>query len=431
MGLWLVWLVLGTCATLSYPILPMGLSFIVGAMIGITSCVLMVIGLRRNRPVNMSAWLLIASGLFLWVAGDAVFIAEGLLRTTPAYPTYADYVYLCAMPILALGLFRLSRDRWPKLSARFTDWAIIAVSLAIVYWVFVIGVVATNSELPLPTRLVTAGYPTAGVVLFAVVLPMVLRPGWRTASRWLLIVGCLFTLVCNVLYTLVPAASAYPMWVGMGYLVAYVCWSTAVLHPSVRRPAADPVEENFGRGRLAMLSASMLLVPGVLLIRRTRSVDHLSWLVIGIGAAILFILILARLSGFVSAAQNLAMHDDLTGLANRRNFEQRVTSVLAAGSPQVAVIDLADFKNINDRLGRSAADRALSAVASRLDEAVTDPMVVARIGGDEFALLIPHATAAEAENITRDVADALRRPIDADGQELLLNVRIGLADGEE
>jgi hypothetical protein len=184
-------------------------------MVGVTSCVLMVVGLRRNRPVNLSAWLLIASGLFLWVAGDVVFILEGLFRKTPAYPTYADHVYLCAMPILALGLFRLSRDRWPKLSARFTDWAIIAVSLAIVYWVFVIGVVATNTALPLSTRLVTAGYPTAGVVLFAVVLPMVLRPGWRTVSRWLLIVGCVFTLVCNILYTLVPAAAAYPRWVGM------------------------------------------------------------------------------------------------------------------------------------------------------------------------------------------------------------------------
>src|ERR1700754_5216143 len=107
MGLWVVWLVLGTCAPLSYPILPIGLSLIVGAAIGVTSCALMVIGLRRNRPVNLGAWLLIASGLFLWVAGDAVFIAESLLRTTPAYPTYADYVYLCAMPILALGLFRL------------------------------------------------------------------------------------------------------------------------------------------------------------------------------------------------------------------------------------------------------------------------------------------------------------------------------------
>src|ERR1700754_4317234 len=101
MGLWFVWLVLGACATLSYPILPSwGLSILVGAMVRVTSCMLMVIGLRPNRPVNMSAWLLIASGQVLWVAGDVVFILEGLLRKTPIYPTYADYVYLCAMPIL-------------------------------------------------------------------------------------------------------------------------------------------------------------------------------------------------------------------------------------------------------------------------------------------------------------------------------------------
>src|SRR5689334_6894506 len=131
MGLWLIWLVVGTCAAFSYPLLPSwGLAIISGALIGLASCVLMVIGLRRHRPVDVSAWRLIASGLFLWVGGDVVFIAEGLLRGTQVYPTYADFVYLCAMPVLALGLFRLSRDRWPRLSARFTDWAIIAVSLA-------------------------------------------------------------------------------------------------------------------------------------------------------------------------------------------------------------------------------------------------------------------------------------------------------------
>ena len=114
----------------------------------------------------------------------------------------------------------------------------------------------------------------------------------------------------------------------------------------------------------------------MLLIRRTHSVDHLSWLVIGLGSAVLFVLILLRLSGFVSAAQSLALHDDLTSLPNRRNFEQRVTAALAAGgSPQVAILNLADFKNINDRLGRSAADRALVAIADRLRESATEPML--------------------------------------------------------
>ncbi|NMO55537.1 bifunctional diguanylate cyclase/phosphodiesterase [Actinoplanes sp. TBRC 11911] len=432
MGLWLIWLVLGTCAAFTYPLLPSwGFAILIGGIIGLISCVVMVLGLRRHRPADMSAWLLIASGLFLWVGGDVVFIAEGLLRETQVYPTYADFVYLTAMPVLALGLFRMSRDRWPRLSARFTDWAIIAVSLAIVYWVFVIGPVATDASLPLSTRLVTTGYPTTGVVLFAVVLPMVVRPGRQTVSRWLLIVGSVFTLICNVLYTLVPAAAAYTMWVGVGYLLAYVCWSTAVLHPSVRMPAAEPVAETFSRGRLLMLSVSMLLVPGVLLIRRTHSVDHLSWLVIGLGSAILFVLILLRLSGFVSAAQSLALHDDLTSLPNRRNFEQRVTAALGAGgSPQVAILNLADFKNINDRLGRAAADRALVAIADRLREATAEPMLVARIGGDEFALLIPDASAAESEVLARQVADALRRPIDTAGLELLLNVRVGISDGD-
>jgi diguanylate cyclase (GGDEF)-like protein len=88
-----------------------------------------------------------------------------------------------------------------------------------------------------------------------------------------------------------------------------------------------------------------------------------------------------------------AERDSLTGLANRRLFETRCHDLTGAEPGDVSVaalalIDLDDFKEINDGLGHSAGDECLRQVAERLTRALGDALVVARIGGDEFAVLL-------------------------------------------
>ncbi|MGX6608057.1 putative bifunctional diguanylate cyclase/phosphodiesterase [Micromonosporaceae bacterium Da 78-11] len=436
---WLIWLLVGIVAGLGYLVLPgFEPTTVFALLVDVAAAVVTVFGIRRHRPADLRAWLIFAAGQVLWVLADVTFVVKELLGLGNPFPSLPDAFYLCAYPLLALGLFRISRERWLRRSAGIIDSAIIAISLTTVYWVFVIGPIATDATMPVLTRLVMIGYPTAGVVLFAVVAPMVVRPGRRTASRWLLTAGGALTLTCNVAYSLFPAflADSGEM-VYTGYLIANVCWAAAALHPSMRTPQTGPAQENFGRARLVLLASAMLLVPAVMLIRRTESMRHLGWLVVGLGSAMLIVLVLARLFGFVAEVQKqarrlgaLAMHDDLTGLANRRSFEQSVRTAMTTGSPQVAVVDLADFKNINDRFGRAVADRALVAVADLLARTVAGRIVVARIGGDEFALLIPDATADEADALVRQVVEGLRRPLLVGEDELLLNARVGMAGSE-
>jgi diguanylate cyclase (GGDEF)-like protein len=123
------------------------------------------------------------------------------------------------------------------------------------------------------------------------------------------------------------------------------------------------------------------------------------------------------------------MHDDLTGLANRRLFEQELRVALATGDPYVALLDLNGFKNVNDELGHSVGDRLLTAIGERLAAAVGSPAFVARMGGDEFAVLIPDATPEVALGIVERVAAALREPVLAGEHELLVGGGIGLAGG--
>ncbi|GAA2511588.1 bifunctional diguanylate cyclase/phosphodiesterase [Pilimelia columellifera] len=125
-----------------------------------------------------------------------------------------------------------------------------------------------------------------------------------------------------------------------------------------------------------------------------------------------------------------AHHDSLTGLTNRRLFEQRVQGSLTAGEAfSVALIDLDDFKIINDRLGHGAGDALLMTVGQRLQECLGPEHVVARLGGDEFAVLLTGVSTTDASPDLDRIVAALRRPISVIGQELSVGSSIGVADG--
>ena len=126
-----------------------------------------------------------------------------------------------------------------------------------------------------------------------------------------------------------------------------------------------------------------------------------------------------------------ANHDDLTNLPNRVLFEQesrRLVPEAGRDGLSVALIDLDDFKAINDRLGHSVGDAVLVAVAQRLRECVRRHDIVARLGGDEFGLLLPGLRGSDAAAALDRVHAALSRPVRADGHDLLVKASIGLAE---
>lgn len=101
-----------------------------------------------------------------------------------------------------------------------------------------------------------------------------------------------------------------------------------------------------------------------------------------------------------TALARLAMHDPLTGLLNRRGFLACLAET-ARGS--VVVVDLDEFKAVNDELGHQAGDDVLIAVAEILQDRVRDEDAVGRLGGDEFMLVLSHARADEAERVADDL----------------------------
>ncbi|SCM77632.1 putative signal transduction protein [uncultured Pleomorphomonas sp.] len=125
----------------------------------------------------------------------------------------------------------------------------------------------------------------------------------------------------------------------------------------------------------------------------------------------------------------LANFDILTGLANRGRFFRQVEEALARPLPVAAVmIDLESFKDVNDTLGHAVGDYILQEVAHRLETSVRDTGIAARIGGDEFAILLYDVTDPQrASEISNAVNDAIARPIIIDDQEIRIAASCGVA----
>ena len=128
-----------------------------------------------------------------------------------------------------------------------------------------------------------------------------------------------------------------------------------------------------------------------------------------------------------------AHHDSLTGLPNRALFEERLAS--AVGESKVLgrrmallYIDIDGFKQINDRLSHRAGDTVLEELARRMRVLLRPDDIVARIGGDEFNVLVPDvADAAEASDVAARLIAAIREPLSVEGHELFVTACIGIS----
>jgi diguanylate cyclase (GGDEF)-like protein len=137
-------------------------------------------------------------------------------------------------------------------------------------------------------------------------------------------------------------------------------------------------------------------------------------------------------AGLLDRVRHQALHDALTGLPNQTLFDDRAATALARARRHgdrvaVAVLDLDRFKTVNDSLGHRAGDDLLVQVADRLRGAVRSPDTVARMGGDEFTLLLPELQAHGEAVVAERLLAAFEAPFDVEGHQIRVSPSIGLA----
>jgi diguanylate cyclase len=140
----------------------------------------------------------------------------------------------------------------------------------------------------------------------------------------------------------------------------------------------------------------------------------------------------AWMQGLIDALVDLSSRDALTGLANRRSFDlalaREIDRVARSGEPALLLaLDIDHFKRVNDRFGHQAGDLVIQAVARALLDCVRPMDLVARVGGEEFAIILPNCPSAFGETVAERVRRRVERmPVTVGaGQPLAVTISIG------
>ena len=231
-------------------------------------------------------------------------------------------------------------------------------------------------------------------------------------------------------------------WMAMGYLIhlgdyrSAVYWSlccvyaTAALNFHRRLPSGST-------GRIAIVTGftiwalNLLLHPWIVSYRAYADIASHIWnmqkSLISIG------MILVMLEEQISNNEWLALHDELTGLPNRRLFADRLQNAIercerTRSRMALLILDLNGFKKINDTLGHQAGDQVLREVSGNLRKGIRASDTLARLGGDEFIIVATDAEQDESmEHFVNSVRHAVERPIIVEGRTMIMTASLGTA----
>ena len=144
-------------------------------------------------------------------------------------------------------------------------------------------------------------------------------------------------------------------------------------------------------------------------------------------------LLYKQLAVYSQIQQELALHDALTGLPNRRLLEDRINTATRHASRNheklaVMYLDLDGFKTVNDTRGHACGDEVLKIIGKKLQSCSRNEDTVARLGGDEFVVLLHEiANQSDVENIATKMLSAISQPFEVCGVELSISASIGIS----
>jgi len=303
--LWLAYLAAGLAAIGVYFLLPwdtIGQAALYDG-IGASSAAAVAAGAFINRPEKRLPWFLFAVGLLAFSIGDTIFNLYGYVwDKTPPIPSVADLFYLGAYPVIAAGLALLivgfgALER----RAGLIDAAIFTIAFALVQWVFLMKD-AVHGEGSAAAKAVAAAYPGMDVLLISGLAVFCLCPAWRTVSYRYLAASLLLLFVADEIYGTSPDTYANAGWLDTGWLLSYVLWGVAALHPSMTvlsRPIGS-LQLRLTAARYSMLAAALLTAPVVLVTQRLTG-GGVESVAIAVCATMLSLLVLARIAGLFRA----------------------------------------------------------------------------------------------------------------------------------
>ncbi|MEU8234825.1 EAL domain-containing protein [Actinoplanes sp. NPDC048967] len=370
--------------------------------------------------------------------------AFAFANNDPGLSPYMAVPTMLGVVMVVLAFVRLPVEhrsvlRWAQLML---DGATVAVAGALIYWYVVLDLAtAATSTLTQNGAAVTG---VGSLIALVVIGRAAMSPASAvdSVSLRILTVAPLVAVATTVLLIaggdtgrLIISVLGVPL---VGAAMALAAYRQELV---LRRPAASPAAPS-ARSIYNALPLVAVIATAALVI--TVSARQLGWhqRVVIIGAVLIAAFVVARqLLGLRANArmlagirrqqaelEHLAMHDPLTGLANRARFGAVLAERLDAHrSASVLLVDIDDFKMVNDTMGHAIGDQLLFEVAQRLRHHSAVSHLPARLGGDEFAVLIDVDEPAVAEEAAARILAALAVPFRVGEHQLLAHASIGVA----
>ncbi len=425
-------------------------SLVVSPAIGAVAC---LVAYRRVAGPARYGWALIGAAMASWAAGQLVWTRlELVAHWTNPFPSLADVGYLLTLPLMVLGMAALITARHGKLRTML-DALIVSASLLFVVWAFIGPSVQTAGEtrLELVVRLAYPIGDVAMVTMALILLGYVGRDQRRTVA--MLAVGALALSLADSSFAYLIAKDAYVPggFTDVGWFCGFLVMGLAALSAQTGGRRADDTNHSSTLWvALPYVPLAVAIMASVVLTVRHDSIGvFLYYLVV-----VIVVLVAAR--QLVSAHDNvalthqlgvavhdlrvrerelhyLAFHDQLTKLANRALFRDRAEHAVArqnrTGDLLAAlIIDLDGFKQVNDQFGHRAGDLLLRSVADRLRCCVSDADTLARIGGDEFAVIAEGLDSVDGAEIAAGrITQALDESFKVDGRVVKIACSVGVA----
>jgi signal transduction histidine kinase len=384
-ALWLRYVAVGIVATVVYLLIPSDAPLAVRVSkvllyggISASAVVALVVGIRRHRPDNPTPWYLLAVGQLVYLAADMTFYTLQDVFHSTAYPSAADALYLGHYPFVVIGVLLLARSRTSGSDrGSLVDASIIAIGLGVLSVVFLVEPAVGASEQPWLTRLVSGAYPVMDVLVLGVAVRLVVGAGLRRPAFYLFTASLMALLATDTVYIylqlkgLYQADSLAGSLLDAGWVSFYLLLGAAALHPSMRTLAERDhrARSRIGRGRLTFLAAAALLAPAAMLIQDVRGMQD-DTAMVAIACAVLFLLVIYRMSGLIREVE--------TSASKARERGEALQSALAdlekAEAERKHLLDQTVWRAEEERI-RIAAElhdgpiQRLTAVGYQLEEA--------------------------------------------------------------
>ncbi|MEV4414807.1 diguanylate cyclase [Catellatospora sp. NPDC049609] len=390
---------------------------------------------RRSTGRSRTAWRLLFAASLLWLAGDLtwayfVYTAPG----GPPIPSLADVFYLSryvlTMLAIVVGLGLKLRG--------LLDALLVAAAGAAIGWQVIIGPLVPDSWNP--AAFVTFLYPVFSVIIVAVLLALVLIAPRRVPLSMIMVGAAFgFAVVMDAVYAYTSVLRAYSSstWLNLGWQVEVVLMCMAALvaarRPDDERQGGPAREVSFLPALVAVLIVGSLAVADMILVGHISRVTLSVALLLLIGLLVRQIIAARDRTRLTEQLRTAAITDSLTGLYNRRFFEEKLAAETNAphrGPLSVVLLDLDHFKSINDTHGHPVGDAVLAAVADRLRRFMRGSDLLCRYGGEEFVCLLPRTDGPAALELAERLRTGLRAaPVVVPGvaEPLALTASFGVA----